>query len=220
MTKLQKTGLYVAIISAILWLVWLCVWLYSDFGNGVGIYDEGGWLINWSVNLPNYLIYFALITAFAVWIWIILLAYLKKSSKKSLVVLILSSLIWFVCRICGYKFFNPDFCDCNHDYIGIALWIFSLSFFILWCISLFYVVRFSTNSSKYWVIILSLILAFLVVLSLKSHAECMNLPSPWFTSQDCWGGVFKFVFLVLLIISVSICVMAWIRRYKEAKKSS
>ena len=209
-----------AIVSAVLWLIWLFVWLYSDFGDGIGI---SAWEIlgNWATNKINYLIYFVLITLFAIWMAMILVGFLRKSLRKSLLILVLSSLIWFVLFSLGYKSFNPDFCDCNHDYLGITFRIFSLLFIVLWFISLFYVIKYLTNSNKRWTIVLLIWLGIVGVLVVQTSISCSHLISPFKLSRlDCLKGLLRGLFRwVFLIISIILCIVAWVKRYKENRKS-
>ena len=213
MTKLQKTGLIMAIVSLIVRFIWLVFGLYSDFGEGVGIYGWGG-LSNWDTNQINYLVFFGLIVVFAIWIGMILAGVFKKSLKRSLVMMIVSCVIWCVCLSIGYKSLNPNFCECNYDYIGFAILIFSLLFFVLWFVSLFFAIKYVSNSNKRWLIYFLIVIVLLWMLCAWSVISC---------NGDLLGCLVKslfITFLVLLIISIIVCIIAWIKSYKEAKKSS
>jgi len=215
MTKLQKIGLIVAIISAVLWLIWLCIWLYSGFDVGWVLYV---WVdpINtndvWNGFDFNYFIYYALIVAFAVGIGLILEECSRKSLKKSLIELFVSCLFWRLFYSLSIRYF-ATLCGWCVDYIAYGFWILFLIFFVLWFISCFFAMKYLTNDKKKPIIITLSVLGFVCVLF------------AWFfgASGDLWRGLsnsFKAIFLLFFIVSITICIVAWIKRYKEAKKSS
>ena len=213
MTKLQKTGLYVAIISAVLWFIWLFVWLYSDFDKGdqvlaipVEDLNTDGWLQYWM----NYFVYYALISAFAVWILLILGECSRKSLKKALIVLVASCLLWWLFQSV-FIWFLWSLCWWCEDYIAYALWLFFLLFFVLWFVSFFFAIEYLINSKKKAIIITLFVLCLVCILFV------------WFRSDYLLGYLrnsLKAISLLFLIVSIVICIMAWVRRYKEAKKSS
>ena len=213
MTKLQKIGLIVAIISAVLWLIWLCIWLYADFDKGdqvLAIPVEGlntdGWLQYWM----NYFIYYGLIVIFAVGVGLILEECSRKSLKKSLIVLVASCLLWWLFQSV-FIWFLWSLCWWCEDYIAYALWLFFLLFFVLWFVSLFFAIEYLIDSKKKAIIITLFVLCLVCVLFV------------WFRGDYLLGYLrnsLNAIFWVFLIISIVICIMAWIKRYKEAKKSS
>ena len=208
MTKLQKTGLFVAIISAALWLIWLFVWLYSDFWESLWIY---AWedLSNWDINQINYLVFFGLIAVFAIWIGMILVDIFKKSLKGSLVMMIVSCIVWCICLSIGYKFLNPNFCECNYDYIGFVILIFSLLFFVLWFISLFFALKYVSN--RHWLVCFLIVIVLIWMLCVWLTVSC---------NGDLMGCLVKslfMTFLVLLVISIIVCIVVLINRKKEEK---
>ena len=208
MTKLQKSGLIMAIVSLVAWLIWLVFGLYSDFGEGVGIYEWGG-LSNWDTNQINYLAFFGLVVVFAIWIGMILAGFLKKSLKRSLAMLLVSCIVWCVCLSVGYKSLNPNFCECNYDYIGFAILIFSLLFFVLWFISLFFAIKYLTNSNKGGII--GVFVAAVLFGGLLLW---------WGIMREYLWWCLRIIFLLFLIVSITLCIIGWIKSYKEGKKSS
>ena len=217
MTKLQKIGLIMAIISAVLWLIWLLIWWYSSFGNMQTwwVYILNGQVIEYSIETThdvNYIIYYALIVIFAVGVGLILEECSRKSLKKSLIVLFVSCLFWWLFYSLWIRYF-ATLCGWCTDYIGYGFWILFLIFLMLWFISCFFAIKYLTNNKKKSIIITLIVLGLVCVLF------------AWFlgVSDDLWRGLsnsFKAIFLLFFIVSVVIWIMAWIRRYKEAKKSS
>lgn len=213
MTKLQKVGLIMAIVSAVLWIIWLFVWLYSDF-------DNIGWVSVWvdpiitndvwnGFNL-NHFIYYALIVAFAVGVGLILEECSRKSLKKSLIVLFVSCLLWWLFWGLSIRYF-ATLCAWCTDHIAYGFWILFLMFLVLWFISCFFVIKYLTNDKKKPIIIT------LVVLCLV----CVRFVWFWVTSDYyLLKESLRVIFSLLLIISIILCIVAWIKRYKEAKKSS
>ena len=215
MTKLQKIGLIIAIISAVLWLIWLCIWLYSDFNVGcvVSVWVDS---INtndvWNGFDFNYFIYYALIVAFAVWIGLILEECSRKSLKKSIIVLLVSCLFWWLFYSLSIRYF-ATLCAWCTDYIAYGSWFLFLMFLALWFISCFFAIKNLTNNKKKAIIIT------LIVLGLA----CAIFVWFWVTSDYLMRGLtssLKVMFLLFLIISIIVCIMAWIKGHKEAKKSS
>jgi len=224
MTKLQKTGLIMAIVSAVLWLIWLFAWLYSHFGNVQRFPISNGEILEYDIETThdvNYFIYYALIIIFTVWIGLLLEECSRKSLKKSLIVLVVSCLLWWWILEFSIWFFGTACAWCT-DYIAYSLWIFFLSFLSSWVVSLFYVVGNITNSSKWWIVVLLAVLAFIGVLSMWTNISCTRLiwPLNWGSLLDCLERSLSRVFWVPLIISVTLCIIAWIKSHKERKKSS
>ena len=215
MTKLQKIGLIMAIISAVLWLIWLCIWLYSDFNVGwvVSVWVDP---INtndvWNGFDFNYFIYYALIVIFAVGVGLILEECSRKSLKKSLIVLFVSCLFWWLFYSLSIRYF-ATLCAWCSDYIAYGFWILFLIFLMLWFISCFFAIKYLTNNKKKSIIVTLIVLGLVCAIF------------AWFfgTSDYLLKGLsnsLKAIFLCFFIISIAICIVAWIKRYKEAKKSS
>jgi hypothetical protein len=212
-----------AIVSAVLWLIWLFVWLYSDFGAShqvlaiprEPVIDNEAWLL----HDVNYIVYYALIVIFAVWIGLILGEYSRKSLVKSLVVLVVSCLLWWLFRSLS-SWFYWSLCWWCDDYIAYSLWIFFLLFLLLWFVSLFYVIKYLTNSNKWWTIVLLICLGVVGAVLVLNSIFCKSLILPLELSWlDCLEGLLDKIFWVFLIISIILCIVAWIKRYKESKKS-
>lgn len=143
MTKLQKIGLIMAIVSAVLWLVWLFAWLYDFWNYAVqsSLIDQVANDDTWIIYGIDYFIYYVLIVIFAVWIGLILEEFSRKSLKKSLILLIISCLFcwlfWYIAH-----WFSGTLCWWCDDYIAYGFWIFSLLFFVLLLISVFFIIKF------------------------------------------------------------------------------
>lgn len=224
MTKLQKIGLIIAITSVIAWFIWLCIWLYADF-------DSGGWISVWVDPIitndvrggfdVNHVVYYALIVAFAVGIALILEECSRKSLKKSLILLFVSCLLWWLFWSLSIRYF-ATLCVWCTDYIAYGFWILFLIFLVLWFISLFYTVRYLINN-KWWIIILLGVLGLISVLCFWTNVIlCRH--NVWslngLSLLDCLEKSSDIVFWILLIISIILCVIFWIKSYKEVKKSS
>ena len=212
------------IVSAVLWLIWLFAWLYSDFGAShqvsaiprEPVIDNEAWLLH---DL-NYIVYYALIVIFAVWTGLILGECSRKSLVKSLVVLVVSCLLWWLFRSV-FSWSYGSLCWWCDDYITYSLWIFFLLFTLLRFFSLFYVIKYLTNSNKWWTIVLLICLGIVGTLFVLNSIFCRDLISPLELSWlDCLEGLLDKLFWVFLIISIILCIVSWIKRYKEAKKSS
>ena len=216
MTKLQKTGLYVAIISAVLWFVWLCVWWYSSFGTR----RASVWMDSMSVDDvwisydANYFIYYALIVIFAVAIGLILEECSRKSLKKALIVLVISCLLWWLFQSLSI-WFLWSLCWWCDDHIGYGFWILFLIFLVLWFVSLFFSFKYLVNGNKKWAILAVLIVC---VLSGVMFICLLNMEEGYLLrGLRNW---IKATYWLLFIVSITLCVIAWIKGYKEAKKSS
>ncbi len=208
MTKLQKTGLYVAIISAILWLVWLFAWWNYSFAACDGPY--------WCIGDVNYhLIHYALIALFTIWIGIVLMESSRKSLKKSCIMLLVSWLLgkigfwlspWFLASSCIW--------DCRWaDIPGHIFWILWIMCVVLWFIVLFISMKHLTKSNKRSALCVVSVAALLGVFLIQANTGCQYL-------LKCFTKSLSTLFLCFLVISIIVCIVAWIKRYKEVKKSS
>ena len=211
MTKLQKIGLVMSVVAAILWIIWLFAWWYSMFEDvQVMEYD-----LETTYNV-NYIIYYALIVIFAVWFGLIFGEYSRKSLKKSLIVLVVSCLVRWLFRTISIFFLWLVVCwwCVDVDRIGYSVWILFLVFFILWFVSLFYATKYLTSSNKWWTIVLLSVLVFVCVLFVWINISCRRL------SLYCLNTSVGRVFWLSLIISIILCIIAWIKSYNGRKKSS
>ena len=208
MTKLQKVGLFMAIISVILWIIWLFVWWNYSF-------PPCDWPY-WCISGVNYhLVHFVLIALFAIWIGMVLMGTSRKSLKKSCIVLLVS---WLFGRI-GF-WFSPWFLavscawDCRWaDIPWHIFWILWIMCMVLRFVVLFFTIRHLTKSNKWSILGVIVIAALSVTFFVQANMWCHYL-------LKCLTKSITTLFLCFLIISIIVCIIAWIKRYKEVKKSS
>lgn len=208
MTKLQKIGLSVSVVAAILWTVWLFAWWNYSFP----VCDQPYWCV---FGADYNLIHFVLIAVFAIWIDIILVDISKKSLKTSCIVLLISWMVGKCCVWIGVRLLNT-MCgwDCTIvDIPGQVFLIFWLICIPLWLISLFFTVSHLTHNNKLGIYGVLILVGLLGAVLIQGGARCEYLLS---CIKDCS----KAIFLVFFIVSIILCVISFIRSHKEVKKSS
>ena len=210
MTKLQKIGLVMSIVSAVLWTIWLFAWWNYD----ITLWTcDSLWLC---ATWPTYhLIHFIFIATFAIWIGLMLAEFSRKSLRMSCVISIISVLLWWFCV--SFAFWNLEsMCawDCSEaeipGHIFLILW---LMFIILWFMSLFFTIKYLTNSNKLSVfgvlLVVILVVGLFVIFMFRSPYLLLGIET-----------ALNITFLMFWIVSIMLCIIAWIKGHKEAKKSS
>lgn len=209
MTKLQKIGLSVSIVAAILWTIWLFAWWNYNFSSC----DPYVYLC---ISEASYnLIHFILIVLFVVWIGMILSEISRKSLKKSCIMLMVSWLLgnlaigfslWLLDSLCAW--------DCMEVEVPWhVFWMFWVMCVVLWFIVLFFTMRHLTHSNKRGILTVLIVIGLLGTFLLQANTGCEYL-------LRCVRSSFNVMFWVFLIVSIMLCVIGWIKSYKESKKSS
>ncbi len=208
-------GLIITMVSFIVWFTWLFFGLYSDFGvmGQVRMNPTDQPFNNiWMVYDFTHFVYYALIIVFAIGILLLLGEYSRKSLKKSLIILTVSCLLWWLSQSISIWFFW-SLCWWCKDHIGYVLFIFFLLFFILWFLSLFFVVRY-LYGNKWAFFFVWMIFTLIGVLSVYLFGV---------DRYSFFGGFIKWIkitYWLLFTTSIVLCIVAWIKSYKDAKKSN
>ena len=212
MTKLQKGGLAVSIISAVLWTIWLFVWWDYSF-------PPCGWPL-WCIDDVDYnLIHYIFIALFAIWIGIVLVDTSRKSLKKSCIVFIISVLLWWFSISFGFRsLYSLCVWDCREveipGHISLILW---LMFIILWFMSLFFLIKHLTNSKKWSIVVVLIVVSLLGAFFVQSFL----IHSEEYISLITWLKSFlNVMFVIFFVISIVFCIVSLIKSHKWAKKSS
>lgn len=209
MTKLRKIGLAMSVVSAILWTIWLFAWWNYSFPPC----EWPGWCVYYA---EYHLIHFVLIALFVVWIGLILSEVFRKSLKWACIMSIISTFLWWLSLSFTIWGINGCIWDCWMEIITHIFWMLSLMLIVLWFVSLFFAIKYLTNSGKWGAISILIVVALLVTFLIQ-----YIFMSPYNVSLIKMYTKFPTImFLVFFVISIILLVAFFVRSHKEAKKSS
>ena len=137
-----------------------------------------------------------------------------KSLRWSCIVYVVSVFLGWLSI--SFAFWNITACvDCIM-WLSIIFWILSLFFAVIWFVSLFFVIKNLTNSNKWWtlsvLVMVVLVWTFFILRCLLYSGNAYLL--------GMYNKSLYLMFFVFFVVSIILCVIAWIKGYKEAKKSS
>ena len=140
----------------------------------------------------------------------------KMEKSKSLKWISIVSIICvlFVWLFIGLAFRKID--GISEIWMPIMFWVFSLIFFVLWLILLFFIMKKLIGSSKWGVISILIVLALLWMFFIQSFLINSG-------NEDLLLRLHRVnskVFLVFLGISIILCVVSVIKSHKWDKKFS
>lgn len=137
-----------------------------------------------------------------------------KSLKWSCVMSVVSAFLGWLSI--SFAFWNITACvDCIM-WLSIIFWILSLFFVVIWFVSLFFVIKNLTNSNIWWTLS---VLVMVVLVWASFMLRCLLYRGNVYL-LGMYNRSLYLMFWVLFIVSIMLCVITWIRRHKEAKKSS